>query len=181
VEFVLVVTGLVDVVFIGVTGFVGTIFLIQVLVRLTVTSNPVKVPVSIDIVSCLEFTSIESLVVSPTLKASICPTSVTVDIRHVAVEEEQLVLGDMETCASPRPVRDWIMIVPLSPFTTVHRIAPWKLLLSAIEPFVDNFIVFVAVCPYTVWVRGKDVILRTRKIMKLAINFDFIWYLNQIA
>lgn len=117
-------TGLVVVAFVGVTGFVGTVFLIQVLERLTVTSNPAKVPVSIDIVSCLELTSIENLAVSPTLKASICPTSVTVDMRHVAVGEEQLVSGDMETCASPLPAVDWIMIVPLSPFMAVHMIAP---------------------------------------------------------
>jgi hypothetical protein len=35
----------------GVTGFIGTVFLTQVLERLTVTSNPAKVPVIIDIVS----------------------------------------------------------------------------------------------------------------------------------
>jgi len=109
---------------IGITGVTGVTFLLHVLERLTVTSNPAKVPVSIDTVSCFELTSIESLAVSPTLKAAICPASVTVDIRQVAVREEQLVLGDMETCASPLPAGDCIIIIPLLPLMAVHRIAP---------------------------------------------------------
>jgi len=110
VEFVLgMFTGLVVVEFVvvvGIAGVTGAAFLLQVLERPTVISNPAKVPVSIDIVSCFEFTSIENLAVSPTVRASICPTSVTVDIRQIAVGEEQLVLGDIEMCAKPLPAGD---------------------------------------------------------------------------
>ena len=119
-----VVTGVADVAFVGATGLVGTIFLLHVFERVTVTSNPAKVPVRIDTVSCFEFTSIENLAVSPTLRKSICPASVTVDSRQVPEGEEQLVLGDTDMCASPLPAGDWTIIIPPLPLITVHRIAP---------------------------------------------------------
>ncbi len=69
----------------------------HVLERLTVTSNPAKTPVSNDTVSCFALRSIEYLAVSPTLKTSLSVVSMTVDRRHIGVDESHVVLGDMET------------------------------------------------------------------------------------